>query len=220
MLMPAVWVQCKVGDRDQRWRHFRTASDAVRWYEQNGPQGVIPKLSDQAICQLRKYNAGTIDRSRIGNLEDKWAVSDEKPKGIPYEEPISVPKNGPYFAVGERIEAQKSGRGSWIAGKIMAVHDGAYDIKYDDGDTEGYVAADLVRKQAAPANRRSPPRHPRAPPAAEPRRSPSRVQATAAAPVAEASSGVRDRVFMETCPLPSRPSAGTKVSAPVARLAT
>ena len=51
------------------------------------------------------------------------------------------------FAVGEKIEAQFMGRGTYYAGTVTAVNDDAslYSIRYDDGDTSRNVPAAQVR---------------------------------------------------------------------------
>ena len=53
------------------------------------------------------------------------------------------------FAVGDRVEADYGGEGSFFPGKITAVaSDGTYSVGYDDGDAEDGIPAALIRRLA------------------------------------------------------------------------
>ena len=54
------------------------------------------------------------------------------------------------FPVGSKIEARYRGKNKWYGGEVVKVHsNGTYDIRYEDGDAEQGVRADLVRIVAA-----------------------------------------------------------------------
>jgi len=57
---------------------------------------------------------------------------------------------GPGFGIGEHVEGNFAGQGSWFPGKITVSNsDGTYDILYDDGDAEKSVPSSLIRSAAA-----------------------------------------------------------------------
>lgn len=50
------------------------------------------------------------------------------------------------FVVGTLVEAQYGGQAAWYSGKIVVDRgDDTYDVRYDDGDSETHVRADLIR---------------------------------------------------------------------------
>ena len=50
------------------------------------------------------------------------------------------------FFEGDAIEARFGGRDKWFKGKITAANrHGTYEIRYDDGDREKDVKADMIR---------------------------------------------------------------------------
>ena len=60
------------------------------------------------------------------------------------------------FAVGSRIEALYENGDKWYAGIVEAVHDNAYDVRYDDGDREYKVKAALVRREGPDSKPKTP----------------------------------------------------------------
>jgi len=60
--------------------------------------------------------------------------------------PNDSPPATPSFSQGQRVEARFGGKGKWFAGVVEAVNsDGTFHIRYDDGDEEKQVAAELMR---------------------------------------------------------------------------
>mgnify|MGYP001182989886 CR=1 FL=1 len=56
-------------------------------------------------------------------------------------------ESGPQLSEGTEVEARYGGRKKWFKGKITKVwrNGDAFDILYDDGDSERRVDKDLVR---------------------------------------------------------------------------
>lgn len=100
MLMPTVWVQCIAPEgSDQRWRHFHTAADAVRYYEHHEPD-IRPKLGHGQLSSLKAKSEGK-PIGPLGQLPDVWAVSTEKPDGVADAAPTKFP-DGRVEATGGR----------------------------------------------------------------------------------------------------------------------
>ena len=58
---------------------------------------------------------------------------------------------GPAFRMGDKVEGNYRGKGTWYPGRIVDVNprNGAVDIKFDDGEEERAVPPERVRKQQA-----------------------------------------------------------------------
>ena len=64
----------------------------------------------------------------------------------------SSSKAAPALARGDKVEARYKGKDKWFAGEITTVNiDGTFDIRYDDGDREYNLKADMVRAKVSSA---------------------------------------------------------------------
>jgi chloramphenicol 3-O-phosphotransferase len=125
----------EVGDKVEA--RFRGRS---KWFK-----GTILKAHRDGTFDV-EYEDGdketNVDAELIRSLEapKKDEGSPDKGKG-----------KGTSLEVGDKVEARFRGRSKWFKGTILKAHrDGTFDVKYEDGDKETNVDAELIRSLEAP----------------------------------------------------------------------
>ena len=69
---------------------------------------------------------------------------------------MSSPKKSARFEEGNKVEGNYRGRGKWYPGKITSYKQkAAYDISYDDGESETRVEKELIRSKEADVKKSS-----------------------------------------------------------------
>ncbi|KAF0718327.1 hypothetical protein As57867_001761, partial [Aphanomyces stellatus] len=98
----------------------------------------------------QKYYKGMIARIRSNGTYDVEYDDGEREASVDKEmiRIIAEVVESPQFEEGDTIEAQYDGKQRFYPGVITRCRlDGSYDIKYEDGDTETFVAPELIRKR-------------------------------------------------------------------------
>jgi len=101
----------------------RDGSYDIKYEDGDTEEGVDPSM-------VRRPGGDDDDRQKTPKTKD----DDKKSKDDVFEE-------------GDKVDARFRGRSKWFPGRIKKVnHNGTYDIKYEDGDTEESVDPSLVRR--------------------------------------------------------------------------
>ncbi|CAK4884486.1 unnamed protein product, partial [Aphanomyces euteiches] len=102
----------------------------------------------------QKYYKSKIARVRLNGTYDIEYDDGEKETNVDKEmiRPLPDLIEIQHFEEGDAVEAQYDGKSRFYPGMITRCRlDGSYDIKYDDGDVETFVAPELIRKRKLPA---------------------------------------------------------------------
>ncbi|ETW05478.1 hypothetical protein H310_03241 [Aphanomyces invadans] len=103
--------------------------------------------------QRQKYYKGKIARARSNGTYDIEYDDGEKEIGVAKDmiRVLVELEERPQFEEGDLVQAQYEGNARFYNGTIVRCRlDGSYDIKYDDGDVETFVASERIRKRSPP----------------------------------------------------------------------
>ncbi|RHZ00986.1 hypothetical protein DYB31_005919, partial [Aphanomyces astaci] len=120
----------------------------------NSPSGwKVGQKVEARYKRRQKYYKGKVARARSNGTYDVEYDDGERETGVDKDmiRALGDLDERPQFEEGDLVQAQYEGNARFYNGTILRCRlDGSYDIKYDDGDIETFVAAELICKRTPP----------------------------------------------------------------------
>ncbi|KAF0757747.1 hypothetical protein AaE_004166, partial [Aphanomyces astaci] len=120
----------------------------------NSPAGwKVGQKVEARYKRRQKYYKGKVARARSNGTYDVEYDDGERETGVDKDmiRALGDMDERPQFEEGDLVQAQYEGNTRFYNGTILRCRlDGSYDIKYDDGDIETFVAAELICKRTPP----------------------------------------------------------------------